>query len=433
LAFRGEDLPRVIQSCRPCADAQYSFKNGFTLMTYSQSQLVELAGQYLFQNYRQAPVVMTHGRGTEVWDKEGKRYLDFVAGVAVNSVGHAHPAVAQAMAEQAQKLVHVSNYFFNEPNVLLARRLCMLTGMSRALFCNSGTEAIEACLKLARRYFYDRGERGRTRIIAFERSFHGRTMGALAATGQAGYREGFGPLGPVTHVPYGDLAATREALGSDVAAILVEPVQGEGGVVPAPPGFLRGLRELTENHGSLLIADEIQTGVGRTGEFLGCMHFAVRPDVIALAKGLGGGFPIGAMLCTAALEKGLPPGSHGTTFGGNPLASTVAMTVLDVIESEGLIAAAREQGNYLLGRLGEVLERFPRLIRETRGLGLLCALDLNVDVDARALMVSLREAGLLVSIAGGSALRFSPPLVTTREQIDEAIAIVEAVLGGALA
>jgi acetylornithine/N-succinyldiaminopimelate aminotransferase len=258
-------------------------------------------------------------------------------------------------------------------------------------------------------------------------------MGALSATGQAGYREGFGPLGPVTHVPFGDLNAVRELLGPDVAAILVEPVQGEGGVVPAPPGFLRGLRELTDNHGSLLIVDEIQTGIGRTGEFLGSKHFDVKPDVIAVAKGLGGGFPIGAMLCTASLDQGLPPGSHGTTFGGNPLASTAAMTVLDIIENEGLIAAAREEGRYLLKGLGLVLERFPTLVRETRGLGLLCALDLNPNVDARALMASLRESGLLVSIAGGTALRFSPPLVTTRAQIDEAIGILATALEGALA
>jgi acetylornithine/N-succinyldiaminopimelate aminotransferase len=416
-----------------CAGSRGIPKNGFNGMTLTQSQVVDIAGKYLYQNYRQAPVVMSHGRGAEVWDMSGKRYLDFVAGVAVNSVGHAHPVLAQALAAQAQKLVHVSNYFFNEPNVLLARRLCQLTGMDRALFCNSGAEAIEACLKLARRYFYDRGERDRNRVIAFERSFHGRTMGALSATGQAGYREGFGPLGPVTHVPFGDLNAVRELLGPDVAAILVEPVQGEGGVVPAPPGFLRGLRELTDNHGSLLIVDEIQTGIGRTGEFLGVKHFDVKPDVIAVAKGLGGGFPIGAMLCTASLDKGLPPGSHGTTFGGNPLASTAAMTVLDIIENEGLIAAAREEGRYLLKGLGVVLERFPTLVRETRGLGLLCALDLNPNVDARALMANLREAGLLVSIAGGTALRFSPPLVTTRAQIDEAIGIVAKALEGALA
>jgi acetylornithine/N-succinyldiaminopimelate aminotransferase len=409
--------------------SQTRYKIGLVLMAYTQSQLLETAAHYLYQNYRQAPVVMSHGKGTELWDKAGKRYLDFVAGVAVNSVGHAHPEIVRAITEQAQTLGHVSNYFFNEPNILLAQRLCQLTRMDRALFCNSGAEAIEACLKLARRYFYEQGDRQRTRIIAFERSFHGRTMGALSATGQAGYREGFGPLGPVTHVPYGDLVATREVLTADVAAILVEPVQGEGGVIPAPPGFLRGLRELTERAGALLVTDEIQTGVGRTGEFLAATHFGVKADIVALAKGLGGGFPIGAMLCTAALEAGLPPGSHGTTFGGNPLGSRVALTVLDIIEKEGLIAAARDNGEYLLNALGGLLDEFPSKVRESRGLGLLCALELDARVDARPVMAALREAGLLVSIAGGSSLRFSPALVTTQAQIDEAVQILRGVLG----
>jgi acetylornithine/N-succinyldiaminopimelate aminotransferase len=399
-------------------------------MSYSQSELIEIAGQFLYQNYRQAPVVMTHGRGAEVWDKTGKRYLDFVAGVAVNSLGHAHPALASALAEQASKLVHVSNYFYNEPNILLAQRLCQLTGMARALFCNSGAEAIEASLKHARRYFYDKGETGRFRVVAFDRSFHGRTMGALSATGQAGYREGFGPLGPVTHVPYGDLAATRAAMGPDVAAILVEPVQGEGGVLPAPKGFLEGLRALTQEHGALLIADEIQTGIGRTGEFLCCTLSGVKPDIVALAKGLGGGFPIGAMLCAAFLEKGLPPGSHGTTFGGNPLASTAALTVLDTLEKENLLAAVRERGQQLLTGLARLATAHPGNVRGSRGLGLLCALDLQPTVDARAVMASLREAGVLVSIAGGTALRFSPPLVITSAQLEEALGIVDQVLKG---
>lgn len=398
-------------------------------MSRTQEELAELGHRYLYANYRQPPVVMQRGAGVEVWDVAGKRYLDFLAGVAVNALGHCHPALAQTLAEQSTRLVHVSNYFFNEPNILLAEKLCRLTGMDRALFCNSGTEAIEAVLKLARRHFFGLGQTTRHTIIAFERSFHGRTMGALAATGQAGYREGFGPLGPVIHVPFGDLEAVKRVLDANVAGILVEPVQGEGGVLPAPPGFLQGLRELCDSSGALLLVDEIQTGVGRTGKFLGVQHFGVRPDAIAMAKGLGGGFPIGAMLCTDALSAALPAGSHGTTFGGNPLASSVGLTVLDVVEREQLVAAAHALGNYLDEQLQALCRKYPASVVGTRGLGLLRALELRASLDARAILGAIREAGVLLSIAGGSSLRFSPPLIVTRAQIDEAVSRVDGVLG----
>lgn len=398
-------------------------------MSRSQEELVDLGHKYLYANYRQPPVVMQRGAGVEVWDVAGKRYLDFLAGVAVNALGHAHPAISRTLAEQSAKLVHVSNYFFNEPNILLAQRLCQLTGMDRALFCNSGTEAIEAVLKLARRHFYGLGQPERCTIIAFERSFHGRTMGALAATGQAGYREGFGPLGPVTHVPFGDIEAVRRVMNDKVAGILLEPVQGEGGVVPASAAFLRALREVCDASGSLLLIDEIQTGVGRTGKFLGVQHFDVRPDVLALAKGLGGGFPIGAMLTTSALAGALPAGSHGTTFGGNPLASSVALTVLDVLERENIVANAEQMGRYLDEQLQGLARKHPAKVAGTRGLGLLRALELSSALDPRAVLGAIREAGVLLSIAGGCSLRFSPPLIVSKAHIDEAIALLDGVLG----
>lgn len=398
-------------------------------MSRSQEELVELGHRFLYANYRQPAVVMQRGAGVEVWDVAGKRYLDFLAGVAVNALGHCHPAIANALAEQSTRLVHVSNYFFSEPNILLAAKLCGLTGMDRALFCNSGTEAIEAVLKLARRHFFGLGQTERHTIIAFERSFHGRTMGALAATGQAGYREGFGPLGPVVHVPFGDLDAVKRVLSDKVAGILVEPVQGEGGVLPAPPGFMQALRELCDSSGSLFLVDEIQTGVGRTGKFLGIQNFGVRPDAIAMAKGLGGGFPIGAMLCTSALAGALPAGSHGTTFGGNPLASSVGLTVLEVIERENLISEVEKMGRYLDEQLQALCRKYPALVVGTRGLGLLRALELRASLDARAVLGKIREAGVLLSIAGGSSLRFSPPLIVTKAQIDEAIGLVDGVLG----
>jgi acetylornithine/N-succinyldiaminopimelate aminotransferase len=392
------------------------------------TELVELGRRYLYPNYRQPALVFSRGEGTLLFDQAGRRYLDFYAGIAVSALGHAHPRLVRAVGEQAAKLIHVSNYFFNEPNVRLAAALCRITGMDRAFFCNSGTEAVEASLKLVRRHFHAQGERQRLRVVAFHNSFHGRTLGALAATGQDKYREGFGALPNVTHVAYGDAGAVAAAMAGDVAAILVEPVQGEGGVLPAPPGFLRELRALADRHGALLIADEIQTGVGRTGAFLAVEHDAVRPDVVVLAKGLGGGVPIGAMLCRTALEGALPPGSHGSTFGGNALASAAALAVLETLESEGLLARAHTLGERLSAGLARLGARFASLVETTRGKGLLQALVLKPEIDARALLGELQQAGLLVTIAGGQALRFSPPLTVSEPEIDEALGITERVL-----
>jgi acetylornithine/N-succinyldiaminopimelate aminotransferase len=393
-----------------------------------QAALVEIGQSYLYPNYRQPPLVLARGEGRRVWDAAGKSYLDMYAGIAVTALGHGHPDVVAALRRQAERLGHVSNYYFNEPNVLLARELCQRTGFARAFFCNSGTEAIEALLKLARRHFYNQGQTERFNIIAFERSFHGRTLGALAATGQAAYRDGFGPLVGVIHVPFGDADAVAARLDDSVAGVLVEPVQGEGGVTPAPAGFLRRLRQLTQASGALLLGDEIQTGVGRTGRFLGFEHAEVMPDAIALAKGLGGGVPIGAMLSQKHLETALPPGSHGSTFGGNPLASAVARAVLARIDADKLIDKARDNGAYLGERLQWVAQAHPETIEGSRGVGLLQALVLKPGVDARTLLESLRAAGVLLTVAGGTALRFSPALNVERAEIDEAIGIVDRVL-----
>jgi acetylornithine/N-succinyldiaminopimelate aminotransferase len=392
-------------------------------------QLLDVAAQRLYPNYRQPPIVLERGSGCEVWDTEGRRYLDLAAGIAVNTLGHAHPALSRAVTQQAERLIHVSNYFFNEPAILLADKLCGLARMDRAFFCNSGTEAVEAVLKLARRHHFDAGRQQRSRIIAFERSFHGRTMGSLAATGQPGYWEGFGPIGGVTHVPYGDLEAVRRAMGDDVAGIIVEPVQGEGGVVPARPGFLEGLRAAADEAGALLLADEVQTGVGRTGAFLAFHHTRVEPDAVALAKALGGGIPIGAMLCKEPLAAALPPGSHGSTFGGNPLASSAALAVLEVLEREDLSGRAATLGRALGERLGAVAQRHAAHVEEVRGLGLLQGLVLRESVDARDVLGRLRDAGVLLTLAGGRALRFSPPLVVTDAELAEGVDQVDRVLG----
>jgi acetylornithine/N-succinyldiaminopimelate aminotransferase len=392
--------------------------------------LLEKANLYLYANYGKRDTILVRGEGARLWDTRGRSYIDLYAGVAVSTLGHGHPALRDAIRDQAGELLHVANYFHNEPNILLAERLCKATGMARVLFCNSGTEANEAMLKLARRYFYDRGEPERTGIIAFEGSFHGRTMGSLAATGTAKYREGFGALGNVTHVPFGDLDEVRANLSSSVAAILVEPIQGENGVIVPSPEFLVGLRNLADDHGILLLADEIQTGVGRTGTFLGLEASGVVADAISLAKGLGGGVPIGAMLCQSHLADVLKPGLHGTTFGGNALASRAALAVLTVVEEERLVERARLVGEQFGQGLKE-LSRKHGSVREHRGRGLLHALELSKDLPVRDILAALKERGVLAIVGGENAIRFAPPLNIEKALLDEGLAAIDAVLSGA--
>jgi acetylornithine/N-succinyldiaminopimelate aminotransferase len=391
--------------------------------------LLAVAQKRLLGNYRQAPFVLDRGRGCELFDTEGRRYLDLAAGVAVASLGHAHPRLTQAIAEQAGRLMHVSNYFYNAENLRLAEELCEKTGFDRAFFCNSGAEANEAMLKLARRFFFVRGEPDKYRIIAFHNSFHGRTMGAIALTGNPKYQEGFGPALPgVTHVEYGDIAAVRAAMGPDVAAILVEPMLGEGGVVPPPPGFLTDLRRLADEHGALLLLDEVQTGMGRTGKWFGSEHEGVLGDAMALAKGLGGGFPIGALVLRERLNPALTPGSHGSTFGGNALASAAARTVLKVLEEDKLVDAAHARGARLGEGLARIAARFPSLCAGERGKGLLRGLCLRPGVDARIALGKIRDRGVLLTIAGTNVLRFTPPLIISDAEIDEALTEVESAL-----
>jgi acetylornithine/N-succinyldiaminopimelate aminotransferase len=398
--------------------------------TPSNSDLVAVARKRLYPNYKPAPMAFVRGRGCELFDADGRRFLDLCAGVAVCSVGHGHPALARAIGEQAASLMHVSNYFYNEQNIRLADELCRRTGFDRALFCNSGTEANEAMLKLARHHFFGLGQEDRVRVIAFHDAFHGRTLGALSMTGTPKYREGFGALGAVTHVPYGDAAAVERAMGPDVCAIIVEPVQGEGGVQPAPAGFLERLRSIADAHGALLLADEVQTGIGRLGRFLGCEVSGVKADAVALAKGLGGGFPIGAMLTTEALAGALPPGTHGSTFGGNPLACAAALAVLRIVDEEGLIAGASAKGDALDALLQQVSRDLPDVCEGTRGQGLLRGLVLRpgLGLVAREILPRLQDAGVLVIAAGEQVLRFAPPLVVTTAQLEEGVCATRAVL-----
>ncbi len=398
-------------------------------LPHTNAQLVELGRRYLYPNYRPAPIVVTRGRGCELFDADGKRWLDLCAGVAVCSVGHAHPRLVRAIAEQAARVMHVSNYFLNEPNVLAAAELCRRTGMDRVLFCNSGAEANEAMLKLARRHFYGAGQKNRARIVSFRSAFHGRTMGALAMTGTPKYREGFGEMPGFTHVAYGDLAAVKAEMGDDVAAIIVEPIQGEGGVLPAPPGFLAGLRDLCDASGALLLMDEVQTGIGRTGRFLASDGSAARPDAIALAKGIGGGFPVGAMLTREKLADALPAGTHGTTFGGNALASAAILAVLGILDDEKLVEGARAKGERLGAMLGKLAQEFPTVCETARGEGLLWGLVLREGFVARDVLPRVLDNGVLLTAAGERVLRFCPPLVVTTAELEEGVLAVRKVLG----
>ena len=391
-------------------------------------ELLAQAKRHLYGNYRPAPVVFARGKGCELFDVDGRRFLDLAAGVAVSVLGHAHPALTRALVEQAGKLIHASNYFYNEPNVRLAVELCARTRMDRAFFCNSGAEANEALLKLARRHFYAQGDGKRARIVAFDNAFHGRTMGALSMTGTPKYREGFGEMGPVTHVAYGDLEATRAAMGPDVAAIIVETLQGEGGVFPAPKGFLVGLRRLAREHGALLFVDEVQTGVGRLGRFLGSDGTGAEPDAISLAKGLGGGVPIGVMLTKEALGGALPPGTHGSTFGGNALACSAALAVLEALDAEKLIEGAREKGAFLSKMLDDLVRELPEKCELARGEGLLRGLVLKPGFVARDILPKVQDAGVLLTAAGERVLRFTPPLVVTIAELEEGVRTVRDVL-----
>lgn len=395
----------------------------------TSAELLATASKRLYPNYRPAPIVLARGRGSEVFDVEGRRWLDLCAGVAVCAVGHAHPKLVKAIADQAARLMHVSNYFYNEENILLAEELCAKTGFARALFSNSGAEANEALFKLARRHGYAQSGGKRTKIIAFDNAFHGRTMGALSMTGTPKYREGFGEVEGVVHVPYGDLDAVKAKMSAEVAAVIVEPVQGEGGVLPAPAGFLPGLRALCDQHGALLLFDEVQTGFGRLGRWFGFQGTGAQPDAIALAKGMGGGFPIGAMLTTEALAGSLPAGTHGSTYGGNPLASAASRAVLAILEEEDLVRGAKQKGERLSAMLGEVARELPAICEGERGEGLLRGLVLKKGFVVRDILPKLADAGVLLTAAGERVLRFSPPLVVTEAELAEGVAAVRKVLG----
>lgn len=387
-------------------------------------------GQALYTpNYRPAPVIFDRGDGVWLYDTEGKRYLDFAAGIAVNALGHNHPGLTAAIQDQAARLLHVSNLFFTAPPIELAERLVDASFADRIYFANSGTEANEAALKMARRYMQlVRGE-NRFKFICAEKSFHGRTWASISATGQPKYHQGFAPLVPgFEHVPYNDLAAIEAAIDDETCAVFLEPLQGEGGLIVPEPGYLAGVRALCDAHGILLIFDEVQTGVGRTGTLFAYEWAGATPDLMTLAKGLGGGFPIGAMLCTEEVAKGFAPGAHASTFGGNPLACRAGLAVLDALEDEALVENCAAMGAYLMAALVRLAEQTPGVV-EARGRGLLVGLAVDPErIDRAQVAAAAREAGLLLTLAGTDVLRLTPPLTVGAAHIDEAISILEAAL-----
>ena len=393
------------------------------------AQLLDLAAAHMLKNYKQPPLVMTRGEGCRLWDTEGRRYLDLYAGIAVCSLGHAHPALVKAVSEQIARLGHIANYYYNDRQIELSAELCKRTGYDRVFLCNSGTEANEAALKLARRYHWARGDKSRTDLVATWSSFHGRSMGSVALTGQAKYWEGFGHMLPgVSHVAYGDLEAMRRRINDRTAAVFIEPVQGEGGVLPAPDGYLEGLRALCTERGALMVVDEIQTGIGRTGRFLATQRLGVEPDITTIAKGTAGGVPIGAMLTREHIGEALLPGTHGSTFGGNPLAAAAALAVLRTLDEGDLMAHAEKMGRHLVDGLARIADKHPRSATGARGVGLLCGIVLADGVDPRGVLAALRERGVLVSQAGDRVVRFAPPLIVTAAELDEGLAALEAVL-----
>ncbi len=395
--------------------------NDQTAITTTTDAVQERYAHALMNTFGRPKLVLTRGEGARVWDADGKEYLDLLGGIAVNALGHAHPALVAAVTEQLSTLGHVSNFFATEPQVSLAERLLSLLGVEgRVFFANSGAEANEAAFKLTRRT-------GRTQVIATEGSFHGRTMGALALTSKAAYREPFEPLpAGVTFVPYGDAEALAAVVTEETAAVVLEPIQGEAGVVMPPEGYLRAAREITTQHGALLWFDEVQTGMGRTGEWFAHSQSGVTPDVVTLAKGLAGGIPVGACVAVGEYGELLQPGNHGTTFGGNPVAAAAALAVIDTIENDGLLENVRKVGAQLADGLKD------SRVTEIRQAGLLIGLDLAQPVAAKATAAALRH-GFIINDCAPDRIRLAPPLVLTEPQAASFVEAWPAILDEAFA
>jgi acetylornithine/N-succinyldiaminopimelate aminotransferase len=383
---------------------------------------MERAEKVVMNTYGRQPLVLVKGAGCRVWDDKGREYLDFVAGLAVCNLGHAHPAVARAAAEQLSRLVHVSNIYYTTPMVELAEELVRLSFADRVFFANSGAEANEGAIKLCRRYSREKFGAGRHCLISMENSFHGRTLGALSATGQSKFWQGFDPLLPgFKFVPFNDLEALAGAVDDTVCAVLLEPIQGEGGVCLPDPDYLQGVRRLCDEKQLLLVMDEIQTGLGRTGELFAHQNYGVTPDVMTLAKALAGGLPMGALLATQEVARAFVPGTHASTFGAGPVLATAAKTALGLLSAPELLSGVRVRGQYLKNSLKLFQEQFP-VIKEVRGLGLIWGIELAVE--GAPVVNFCREHGLLVNCTQGNVIRLLPPLIVGLEEIGQALRIL---------
>ncbi|RME68405.1 MAG: acetylornithine transaminase [Nitrospirae bacterium] len=392
-------------------------------------RLMEEAQQYLMNTYQRYPLVIFKGRASTVITIDGKEYLDLIAGIAVNVLGHCHPRVVLAIQKQAQRLIHVSNLFYNEPQIKLAKLLVENSFAHKVFFCNSGAEANEGAIKLARAYARAKGYEDRYEIITAYNSFHGRTMATLTATGQEKYQKGFEPLLPgFKYVPYNDIEAVKEAITDKTCAVMIEPIQGEGGIIVPDREYIQALRQMCTEAGVLLIFDEVQTGIGRTGHLFAYEHFGVEPDIMTLAKGLGGGFPIGALLAKDEVAEAFVPGSHASTFGGNPLACAAALSTLETVLEDGIILEeCRQKGQYMKGALLKLKEKYSGIVEDVRGLGLMLGMSLKRDPEP--VINGLLQKGIIAGKAGTNTLRFTPALTIEYDEIDRAMDALNDVIG----
>jgi acetylornithine aminotransferase/acetylornithine/N-succinyldiaminopimelate aminotransferase len=393
----------------------------------NNKQLKERGDKVFIGTYARYPAAMVKGSGCRLTDADGKEYLDFMAGIAVCALGHAHPEITKAICLQAAELVHVSNLYYTEPQIALAEMITENSFGEKLFLCNSGAEANEAAIKLARIYS---GE-GRYKIISFSGSFHGRTLATVAATGQPKFHKGFEPLPEgFSHAPFGDLQALEQLIDDSTCAILLEPLQGEGGVRPLSKEYLQGIKALCDKHGLLLIFDEIQTGIGRTGTLFAYQQLGIEPDILTMAKALGNGLPIGAMMTSAQIAAPFIPGTHASTFGGNPVASAAAVATLKIMLADGFLAEVKRKGEYFQAELNKLVERFPAMISSVRGMGLLVGAVLTEQGVAQGTEIvnKMFERGFLMNFAGNVALRFVPPLIVTKEEIDSLVGALAEVL-----
>jgi len=393
---------------------------------------IEKTNDFVFQTYLRQGKAFVRGEGSFLWDEDGKKYIDFLSGIAVCSLGHCHPRITKAITTQASTLVHVSNLFYTKPQADLAAKLCEKSFADRVFFANSGAEANEAAIKLARRYFQKKGEKNRIKIITMEQSFHGRTMATLSATGQDKIKDGFYPLlEGFSFVPFNNIDALKEKIDETVCAVMLEPIQGEGGIIPADPEYLKAVRELCDKTGTLLIFDEIQCGMGRCGTLFAHELYSITPDIMTLAKALGNGFPIGAMLATQKASTGFDYGSHATTFGGTPLAAAAALEVVNIISEKAFLDQVCTRGLYFKKQLENLKDKHDQVI-DVRGKGLLLGLELSLDGDTNAafFVEKLMGKGFIINGIQDKILRFAPPLIIENSDIDRLISALDTILQG---